>query len=170
MTHSVPDGQQIAFEQRRPGHCLGLLKSQHVNPLPDQQLVEGDAFNRVLMDRSRTSIRALGFFKDVEVKNAPGSAPDRTDVTVTVTEQSTGQLQLGVGYSSVSQLTGEFSYTEPASLNPQPFHPCRFAGDFFLRQTTRPMNLRPCHSPAGHVQGHHVDQAISSDRTADLHR
>ena len=76
------------------------------------RLVEGDAFNRVLVDRSRTRIRALGFFKDVDVKNTPGSAPDRTDITVAVTEQSTGQLQLGLGYSSVSQLTGEFSYTE----------------------------------------------------------
>ncbi|HEV7960511.1 MAG TPA: outer membrane protein assembly factor BamA [Rhizomicrobium sp.] len=76
------------------------------------RLVEGDAFNRVLVDRSRSRIRGLGFFKDVEVKNTPGSAPDRTDITVNVTEQSTGQLQLGVGYSSVSQLTGEFSYTE----------------------------------------------------------
>ena len=76
------------------------------------RLVEGDAFNRVLVDRSRTRIRALGFFKDVDVKNTPGIAPDRTDITVTVTEQSTGQLQLGLGYSSASQLTGEFSYTE----------------------------------------------------------
>ena len=76
------------------------------------RLVEGDAFNRVLIDRSRTRIRALGFFKDVEVKNAPGSSPDRTDLTVSVTEQPTGQLQLGVGYSSVQQLTGEFSYTQ----------------------------------------------------------
>jgi len=76
------------------------------------RLAEGDAFNRVLVDRSRTRIRALGFFKDVDVKNTPGIAPDRTDVTVNVTEQSTGQLQLGLGYSSASQLTGEFSYTE----------------------------------------------------------
>jgi outer membrane protein insertion porin family len=76
------------------------------------RLVEGDAFNRVLVDRSRTRIRGLGFFKDVDVKNTPGSAPDRTDLTVAVTEQSTGQLQLGLGYSSASQLTGEFSYTE----------------------------------------------------------
>ncbi|HXS08284.1 MAG TPA: outer membrane protein assembly factor BamA [Rhizomicrobium sp.] len=76
------------------------------------RLVEGDAFNRVLVDRSRTRIRALGFFKDVDVKNTPGIAPDRTDITVNVTEQPTGQLQLGLGYSSVSQLTGEFSYTE----------------------------------------------------------
>jgi outer membrane protein insertion porin family len=76
------------------------------------RLVEGDAFNRVLVDRSRTRIRGLGFFKEVDVKNTPGSAPDRTDLTVAVTEQSTGQLQLGLGYSSASQLTGEFSYTE----------------------------------------------------------
>ena len=30
------------------------------------RLVEGDAFNRVLVDRSRTRIRGLGFFKDVD--------------------------------------------------------------------------------------------------------
>ncbi len=76
------------------------------------RLVEGDAFNRVLIDRSRTRIRSLGFFKDVDVKNTPGTQPDRTDVTVTVTEQSTGSLQLGLGYSSVSNIVGDFSYTE----------------------------------------------------------
>jgi outer membrane protein insertion porin family len=76
------------------------------------RLVEGDAFNRVLVDRSRTRIRSLGFFKDVEIKNTAGTQPDRTDVTVAVTEQSTGSLQLGLGYSSQSNLVGEFSYTE----------------------------------------------------------
>lgn len=76
------------------------------------RLVEGDAFNRVLVDRSRTRIRSLGFFKDVDIKNTAGTQPDRTDVTVAVTEQSTGSLQLGLGYSSQSNLVGEFSYTE----------------------------------------------------------
>ena len=46
------------------------------------RLQEGDAFNRVLIDRSRTRIRGLGFFKEVEVKNVPGSQPDRTNLTV----------------------------------------------------------------------------------------
>ena len=77
-----------------------------------RRLVEGDAFNRVLIDRSRTRIRSLGFFSDVNISNAPGSQPDRTNVTVAVTEQSTGSIQLGLGYSSASQLVGEFSYTE----------------------------------------------------------
>jgi outer membrane protein insertion porin family len=76
------------------------------------RLVEGDAFNRLLVDRSRTRIRGLGFFKDVSVKQTPGSQPDRTNLTVTVTEQSTGSLSLGAGYSSASSFVGEFSYTE----------------------------------------------------------
>lgn len=76
------------------------------------RLVEGDAFNRVLVDRSRTRIKALGYFKDVDVKPLPGSQPDRTVLQVNVTEQSTGELQLGAGYSSTSSFVGQFSYTE----------------------------------------------------------
>lgn len=78
----------------------------------EMRLTEGDAFNRVLLDRSRTRIRGLGFFKDVDIKQAPGSQPDRTDLTVQVTEQPTGELSLGAGYSSTSSFVGEFSYTE----------------------------------------------------------
>ena len=76
------------------------------------RLVEGDAFNRDLVDRSRTRIRALGFFKDVAIKNSQGSRPDKTDLSVIVTEQSTGELSLGAGYSSTSSFVGEFAYTE----------------------------------------------------------
>src|SRR5277367_1786554 len=76
------------------------------------RLTEGDAFNRVLVDRSRTRIKSLGFFKDVDVKAAQGSSPDRTVLNVNVTEQSTGELSLGAGYSSQSSFVGQFSYTE----------------------------------------------------------
>lgn len=73
---------------------------------------EGDAFNRDLVDRSRTRIRGLGFFQEVAIKNSPGSRPDRTNLTVSVTEQSTGELEIGAGYSSTSSFTGQFGYTE----------------------------------------------------------
>ncbi len=76
------------------------------------RLAEGDAFNRVLVDRSRTRIKALGFFKDVKIDTSPGSAPDRTVLNVRVTEDSTGQLQLGAGYSSTSSFVGQFSYEQ----------------------------------------------------------
>jgi len=76
------------------------------------RLAEGDAFNRVLADRSRTRVRALGFFSDVTIREDPGTAPDRTALTVTVTEQPTGELALGAGYSSQQGLLLDFSYTE----------------------------------------------------------
>ncbi len=67
-------------------------------------VAEGDAYNRVLVDRSRNNIRALGFFKDVEIENVPGDAPDRTNLRVKVTEQPTGQLSFSAGYSSIDKL------------------------------------------------------------------
>ncbi len=76
------------------------------------RIVEGDAYNRVLVDRSQNRIKALGFFKDVSIKAVPGSQPDRAVLNVNVTEQSTGELQLGAGYSSYSSFVGQFSYTE----------------------------------------------------------
>src|SRR5262245_38064470 len=76
------------------------------------RLAEGDAFNRVLADRSRTRVRALGFFSDVQIREDPGSAPDRTALTVTVTEQPTGELALGAGYSSQQGHFTYFRYTD----------------------------------------------------------
>jgi len=76
------------------------------------RLAEGDAFNRVLIDRSRTRVRALGFFKDVDIKEEAGSAPDRTVLNVKVTEQATGELSVGAGYSSQEQFLAQVSYTE----------------------------------------------------------
>jgi outer membrane protein insertion porin family len=64
------------------------------------RLVEGDPFNSARMQRSKERIQNLGFFKKVEVTNAPGSAPDRTVIVADVEEQSTGELSLGVGFSS----------------------------------------------------------------------
>src|SRR5438105_2062083 len=64
------------------------------------RLVEGDAFNTNKMQRSKERIKNLGFFKKIEVTNSPGSAPDRTIITAEAEEQSTGELSLGVGFST----------------------------------------------------------------------
>ena len=75
-------------------------------------IVEGDAFNQVLMDRSRNNIRRLGFFEDVEVEESPGSAPDRARVNVAVTEQPTGELAFGAGFSSTDAFLVDLSISE----------------------------------------------------------
>jgi outer membrane protein insertion porin family len=76
------------------------------------RLVEGDAFNTSRLRRSQQRIRNLGFFKKAEVKNEPGSAPDKTIVTVEVEEQSTGELSLGAGFSTTEGPLGDISIRE----------------------------------------------------------
>lgn len=78
----------------------------------EMNLVEGDAYNRVLVDRSRNQIRGLGFFKDVTIEEIPGAAPDRTSLRVQVEEQPTGELSFSAGYSSVDQLILDLGVTE----------------------------------------------------------
>ena len=67
-------------------------------------VAEGDAFNTSKVKRSEQNLKNLGFFKKVEVTNVPGSAPDKTVINVDVQEQSTGELSVGTGYSSVEGL------------------------------------------------------------------
>ncbi len=75
-------------------------------------LSEGDAYNRVLVDRSKNQVKALGFFKDVDITQLPGSAPDRTVLQVKVTEQPTGELSFSAGYSSVDKLVADIGVSE----------------------------------------------------------
>ncbi|MFL5295075.1 MAG: outer membrane protein assembly factor BamA, partial [Phenylobacterium sp.] len=78
----------------------------------EMNVSEGDAYNRVLVDRSKNQIRALGYFKNVDITETPGSAPDRTGLQVKVEEQPTGELSFSAGYSSVDQLVIDLGVTE----------------------------------------------------------
>jgi outer membrane protein insertion porin family len=78
----------------------------------EMSLSEGDAYNRVLVDQSKNKIKALGFFKDVDITTQPGTEPDRTDLLVRVTEQPTGELSASAGYSSVDQLVLDLGFNQ----------------------------------------------------------
>ncbi len=58
-------------------------------------------YDSTRIDRSKVRITRLQYFEDVnlETPSVPGS-PDQVDLNITVTEKSTGNLLLGVGYSS----------------------------------------------------------------------
>jgi outer membrane protein insertion porin family len=104
MIFNIEEGPRVYIEKI---NIVGNTRTLDKVIRREFRLVEGDAFNRVLVDRSRTRIRALGFFKEVEVKDTPGSQPDKTNLTVSVTEQSTGSLSLGAGYSTTDSFIGE---------------------------------------------------------------
>ena len=76
------------------------------------RLVEGDAFNSSRLNRSEQRINALGFFREVEIEQIPGTQPDRVILDVAVQEQATGELSIGAGFSSVDNFIIDVSIRE----------------------------------------------------------
>jgi outer membrane protein insertion porin family len=75
-------------------------------------IVEGDPYNRALVDRAERRIKNLGYFKTVKVTTEPGSAPDRIIINCDVEEQSTGEFSFAGGYSTSDGVIGEVSIGE----------------------------------------------------------
>lgn len=103
----------------------------------EMRLVEGDAFNTARLRLSQQKIRNLGFFEKVDVDNVPGSTPDKTVVKVTVEEKSTGELQIGAGYSTTEGVLGNFSIHERNFLG----HGQDVGITFLLSQRTQQIDL-----------------------------
>jgi outer membrane protein insertion porin family len=76
------------------------------------ELGEGDAYNRVLIDRAERRLNNLGYFKKVKITNEPGSTQDRVIVVVDVEDQPTGSLSLSGGFSTSQGFIAEASVTE----------------------------------------------------------
>lgn len=73
---------------------------------------EGDAYNKVLIDRTERRLNNLGFFRQVRITNEPGSAPDRVIINVDVEDQATGQFSVAFGYSTTEGAIGEVGIRE----------------------------------------------------------
>lgn len=76
------------------------------------ELVEGDPFNRTKLAKSEQNIKDLGYFESVDVKTVPGTAPDKSQIDVTVQEKSTGELSVGGGFSTADGPLADFSIRE----------------------------------------------------------
>jgi outer membrane protein insertion porin family len=67
----------------------------------EMEIFEGDKFSESKLEKSRRRITALGYFERVDVSTEQGSAPDKMNVYVEVTEKPTGTFQIGAGFSSL---------------------------------------------------------------------
>ena len=75
-------------------------------------IVEGDPYNRALVDRAERRLKDLGYFKTVKITTEPGSAPDRIIINVDLEEQSTGEFSVAGGYSTSDGAIAEVSVGE----------------------------------------------------------
>lgn len=109
LTYVIDEGPRVYIERI---NVIGNTRTKDYVIRREFRLAEGDAFNPLLVDRAKKRLQGLGFFKGVEVKRRPGSAPDRVVLDVELVEQPTGEISFGVGYSTAEGVIGDITFTE----------------------------------------------------------
>ena len=109
LIFSVEEGPRVYIERIE---IRGNTRTRDWVIRREFDLAEGDAYNRVLVDRAERRLRNLGYFKDVKISNEPGTAPDRIVLVVTVEDQPTGEFSVSGGYSSADGFIGEVAISE----------------------------------------------------------
>ena len=109
ITYTIDEGPRAYVERIE---IRGNTKTRDFVIRREIDVAEGDAFNRVLLDRAERRLRNLGYFKTVSIGVEPGSAPDKVVVVVNVEDQSTGSVSIAAGYSTADGIIGELALEE----------------------------------------------------------
>ena len=109
VTFIVDEGQHTYIERI---NVRGNTRTRDYVIRREFDIVEGDPYNRALVDRAERRIKNLGYFKTVKITTEPGSAPDRIVINCDVEEQSTGEFSFAGGYSTSDGIIGEVSIGE----------------------------------------------------------
>jgi outer membrane protein insertion porin family len=100
LTFFVDPGKRVYV---RRINFAGNSKTRDVVLRQELRQMEAGWFSAEKVERSRTRLQRLGFFEQVNVETpaVPGLT-DQVDVNYSVTEQPSGSISLGVGYSQTS--------------------------------------------------------------------
>ena len=131
LTYIIDEGSRIYIERI---NVIGNARTKDRIIRREIRLVEGDAYNPLLVDRAKKRLQNLGFFKKVDVRRRPGSTRDRVIVDFVIEEQSTGELAFGGGYSTSEGVIGDISITERNLLGNGQFLRLKFSGSLSRAQ------------------------------------
>lgn len=109
ITYVVDEGPRVYVERI---NVRGNNRTRDYVVRRELDLGEGDAYNKVLVDRAERRLNNLGFFNKVRITNEPGSAPDRVIVNIDVEDKATGSFSIAGGYSTSDGMIGEVSLSE----------------------------------------------------------
>lgn len=109
LTFIVEEGSRVYVERI---NIRGNTRTRDDVIRREFDILEGDPYNRVLVDRAERRLKNLGYFKTVKIANEPGSAGDRVILNVEVEEQMTGEFSIGGGYSTADGALAEVSIAE----------------------------------------------------------
>jgi outer membrane protein insertion porin family len=109
IVFSVEEGSRAYIERI---NVRGNTRTRDYVVRREFDIAEGDAYNKVLVDRAERRLKNLGFFKNVKIGTEPGSSADRVVLNVDVEEQSTGEFAIAGGYSTADGIVAEVSVGE----------------------------------------------------------
>ncbi|RYE73057.1 MAG: outer membrane protein assembly factor BamA, partial [Hyphomicrobiales bacterium] len=109
ITYVVEEGPRVYVERI---NVRGNTRTRDYVVRRELDLGEGDAYNKVFVDRAERRLNNLGFFNKVRITNEPGSAPDRVVVNIDVEDKATGSFSIAGGYSTSDGAIGEVSLSE----------------------------------------------------------
>ena len=109
ITYNIGESPRVFVEKI---NIAGNLATRDKVIRREFELVEGDPFNRSKLAKSEQNIKDLGYFESVDVKTVPGTAPDKSQIDVTVQEKSTGEISVGGGFSTADGPLADFSIRE----------------------------------------------------------
>ena len=125
ITYVIEEGPRVYIERI---NVVGNTRTRDYVIRREIRLAEGDAYNRLLVNRAKRRLNALGFFKKVTVESEQGAASDRVVLSFVVQEQSTGELSFGGGYSTSEGVVGDIAITERNFMGKGQFLRLKLAG------------------------------------------
>ncbi len=106
ITFDMEKGEKVYIERI---NVSGNTKSRDKVVRRELRLMEGELYSSTGLKKSKQNLNNLGFFEDVNLATAKGSADNKLNLNVEVKEKPTGTFSIGAGYSSIDGLIGQGS-------------------------------------------------------------
>ena len=131
VTYLVDQGARVYIERIQ---IVGNERTREYVIRREFDISEGDAFNQVLIQKTKRRLEALGLFDTVDITTRPGDAPDRVVVVVRVADKASGEFAIGGGYSTAAGPLGEISFAEKNFMGRGQY--LKIAGNFGEQERT----------------------------------
>lgn len=106
VTFDMEKGEKVYIDRI---NVAGNTKTRDKVVRREIKLAEGDLYSSTAIRRSKQNLMNLGFFEEVNIATAKGSAENKLNLNVDVKEKPTGTFSIGAGYSSLDGIVGQGS-------------------------------------------------------------
>jgi len=109
IIYNLDEGPRVYIERIE---IIGNVRTLDEVIRRELNIVEGDAYNRILVDRARRRLTGLDYFEKIDIRQEEGSASDLAIIVIDLIEKSTGTINFSAGYSTTEQAIGSISVSE----------------------------------------------------------